>query len=494
MKLRFKFFIFLVGLPSLALLVFLFMAFRVLVQDKTLYILEANMTLASSLAQQMDRLEWQEASSALRHLPLIQGVVFDTKGKILVSSNVKWVGQTLSAFVPNSALEKLADLRVDEGSFEDFDLKNKSVIYNFIKIPSKSAMLLLATPKESALRASLLFLIKAVLTLVVLISIAVGASWWLSKSMTGPLEILRTYMQSFAAGNFKIKLPNLGRDEIGELGGYFNRMVLQIQELIVEREQKLKIEVEMSLASDIQKKLFPKESYKTTEVEFSGYYEPASNCGGDWWFYFQTTTKFVVCIGDVTGHGVHSALLTSASRAAFAIIAKNFSSTSEAMRVLNHSIYETAQGSINMTCIIAAIDLTSGNLDYTNASHEAPIVLPATDGTVTKKQFVFLDEIHGPRLGERIDSDYKMASIKINPQQHIFFYSDGVTDICSAKMGKLGDRQLLKWLGESYKASRTADQEKALFVGRVREFRREEKLEDDLSYFFVKWSSDAKSS
>ena len=114
--------------------------------------------------------------------------------------------------------------------------------------------------------------------------------------------------------------------------------------------------------------------------------------------------------------------------------------------------------------------------------------------SIKQIEFVFLDELHGPRLGERFDVVYKMTSTTLTPQQHLFFYSDGVTDIRSAKFGKLGDRQLLKWLGESYKASRTADQEKALFNGRVREFRREEKLEDDLSYFFVKWSSHAKSS
>jgi sigma-B regulation protein RsbU (phosphoserine phosphatase) len=185
---------------------------------------------------------------------------------------------------------------------------------------------------------------------------------------------------------------------------------------------------------------------------------------------------------------VHSALLTSACRAAFAIIAKNFTSTQEAMRLLNECVYETVQGSMNMTCVIAALDITTGHLTYTNASHEAPVIMPNKNGTLKKADFVFLPEIHGPRLGQQSPCSYKYSEVQLLPNQHLLFYSDGLLDVVNREGEKLGERKLLKYLGENYQGSLAVDNEKHKLLNQIGDYRSNQFLEDDLSFFFMKWN------
>jgi sigma-B regulation protein RsbU (phosphoserine phosphatase) len=491
MKLKYKFFIFMVGLPSIALAIFLMFALRIFVQDKSVYILESNMNLANSIANQIENLGLEQSSALFDQIGLVIGTIIDRENRVLLSSLKERHGKLLPEIMPQSALDKLADATVQEGSFEDRSLHGETEIYNFIKLPKSQLLLLLSTPKESAVRASLLFLTKAIIIFVLLIIIAIWISWLLSKSMTGPLEILQSCMRDFSRGNFKVSAPFLGRDEIGDLSGYFNKMVGQIQDLIVVREEKLKVDVEMNLASDIQKKLFPPEVFSDRSVEFSGFYEPASNCGGDWWFYFKFKNHFVVCIGDVTGHGVHSALLTSACRATFSIISKNFESTSHTMAILNQSVFETVQGSINMTCFIAALNTETGELTYTNASHEAPIVMPDRNGPLKKSDFVVLADVHGPRLGERFDVTYSESKFQLATTQHILFYSDGLVDLSDKYGEKLGERRFLKFLGEKYSCQITADEKKHELINKLENYRGGHGLIDDLSFFFMKWNNNA---
>lgn len=487
MKLKFKFFIFLVGIPSIALALFLIIALRIFVQDKSVYILEANMTLASSMANQLENLGINNPANLFEHLGMVEAAVFDSNNRVVIASNKDWQGHEIKNYLLPSVLDRLLEAKVQEGSFEEKSLKGEGQIYNFIRLPNLKMVLLLATPKASALRASLIFITKALMTFILLVLVASGISWLLSRSMTNPLEVLRTCMQNFSLGDFSVSAPFLGRDEIGELAFYFNKMVKQIQELVVEREDKLKIEVEMGLASEIQKKLFPVSTFSNAGVEFSGFYESASNCGGDWWFYFSFEDYFVVCIGDVTGHGVHSALLTSACRAAFAIISNKFNSTAEAMGTLNQCVYDTVQGSINMTAVIAALNIKTGQLTYTNASHESPVIMPNKSGTLKKSDFNFLPEIHGPRLGEKRFHEYQYSEVYLLPSQHILFYSDGLMDLNNRFGEKLGERRLLKLLGENYQGSFSADQEKLQFITRIQEYRSNQSLVDDLSFFFMKW-------
>ncbi len=52
-------------------------------------------------------------------------------------------------------------------------------------------------------------------------------------------------------------------------------------------------------------------------VRLAGHFHPASECGGDWWTAHDLPDqKVLTVIGDVTGHGIASAIITGAAKAA----------------------------------------------------------------------------------------------------------------------------------------------------------------------------------
>ena len=56
-------------------------------------------------------------------------------------------------------------------------------------------------------------------------------------------------------------------------------------------------------------------------VKLAGYFLPASQCGGDWWtVHDMPDGRVLVVIGDVTGHGVPSAMITAAAKAACDVV------------------------------------------------------------------------------------------------------------------------------------------------------------------------------
>ncbi len=100
----------------------------------------------------------------------------------------------------------------------------------------------------------------------------------------------------------------------------FNIMAAEVSRLLDQTAEKARMESELQTAKTVQETLFPETRAKIGPLAIAGYYEPASECGGDWWHYCQIGNKIFLWIGDATGHGAPAALITSAAKSASTII------------------------------------------------------------------------------------------------------------------------------------------------------------------------------
>ncbi|MBO9668808.1 MAG: SpoIIE family protein phosphatase, partial [Bdellovibrio sp.] len=278
------------------------------------------------------------------------------------------------------------------------------------------------------------------------------------------------------------------RDEVGQLAGLFNDMVQQIKKLMTVYEDKARIEAEMVLASDLQRKFFPESLHSVPPYQFAGFYEPASQCGGDWWTYFETEDQFVVCICDVTGHGLQSALITSAACAVVASFKAKIQGPAKLMEALNRAVMETSRGALNMTCLVAAFDKNSNQVTYCNASHEAPYFLAPKKGQKRSAIQVF-EDVNGPRLGERLEADFSESKLSFERGTSFLFFSDGLKDLMSSEQQAFEERRTMKTLLKIDDPAFSAQQILELFKKDTAEWRGQEVLVDDLSYFIVKHSA-----
>lgn len=301
--------------------------------------------------------------------------------------------------------------------------------------------------RNKALKAVEVLLAKSVLFFVVLLASTLLISIFASNQLTSQLRELFEATKKVAQGDFNIQVKAKSRDEVGGLAESFNWMAAEVSRLLNETAEKARMESELSTVRTVQETLFPPAQSQFGPIRIVGHFEPASECGGDWWSYSRIGNKIFLWIGDATGHGAPAALITSAARSASAVIeALPDVTPGIALSILNRAIHQTSKGSIMMTFFVACIDLEQNTFTYASASHDPPYFMRKSGDKLVKKDLVPLNEVNGPRLGESKDFVYQDISVDFAPGDMLFLYTDGILDVQDPSGKKWGERAFLKTL------------------------------------------------
>lgn len=342
--------------------------------------------------------------------------------------------------------------------------------------------------KRAALSAGQLLLKKSSMFFIALIALTAIFSVITSGGMTVPLTKLSQATQKVAQGDFDVRVDIDAGGEIGALSTSFNTMASEISRLMKETAEKARMETELATAKTVQETLFPEPHADFGEVEISGHYTPASECGGDWWYYCENADFIYIWVGDATGHGAPAALLTSAARAVASIIAIGPPmAAGDCMSILNRAICDTSKGRMMMTFFLASIEKSTGLLTYSNASHEPPLVLRRRDEPAKRDDFVPLNNINNPRLGENPDHAYQETSHQLSPGDTVVFYTDGVVDVKNYEGKTYGERRFMKALGAALVGDSTSTGTVEQVVGSVFEFREGVPLDDDVTLVICRY-------
>ena len=265
---------------------------------------------------------------------------------------------------------------------------------------------------------------------------------------------------------------------------------LLFYQLEMTREQHRKrMERELTTAQAVQETLFPSSNYSSDDLEICGSYEPASECGGDWWYYSKVGSKYLLCIGDATGHGVSAALVTSAARAAASIVEQmpvDEVVPSKVMKLLNHAIFDTSKGSMMMTFFVALYDPKSCKISYSNAGHEPPALFNYQDKNLKYKKFRFLSEVNGHRLGHNKESEYQEASAVLEKDDMLLFYTDGITELTNSEKKMFGERKLLNGVASSVKNNKQIGEMVSAVMKDAKDFCQDEEPQDDITFFLTR--------
>jgi len=263
-------------------------------------------------------------------------------------------------------------------------LNGESLLASFSRTGFAGTTVVSLTSQKAALKAVSLLIFRSLLFVVVLISGSVILGLFASNNLTASLTDLSNATQQVAEGNFDIRVKTNSTDEVGALAVSFNTMAEEVSRLLSETAEKARMQGELNTARTVQETLFPPTTANLGLVQIAGFYEPASECGGDWWFYNESNGKVFLWIGDATGHGAPAALITSAARSASTVIENLNLEPKDAMTLMNRAIYDVSKGRIMMTFFLASIDLKTRRMTYVNASHEAPYLIHKKNGTLKK--------------------------------------------------------------------------------------------------------------
>lgn len=339
--------------------------------------------------------------------------------------------------------------------------------------------------KKDALSAVDTLIWKSVFFFFVLICGTIIISLVASSSLTGSLSDLFAATRRVAEGDFDIRVRVNSSDEVGSLADSFNAMAEEVSRLLKETAEKSRMESELKTAQTVQETLFPADYSEAMGTTVVGNYEPASECGGDWWFHSVINGRLFLWMGDATGHGAPAALITSAARSASSILEGLDIGPGLALELMNRAIYDVSKGKIMMTFFVAAYDPRTGKLAYANASHEAPFLIRRGDEPPKKRDLIPLNDVNNPRLGQDRGSKYEEAEVDLAPGDRILVYTDGVTDLRNAADEALGERNFIKLILEANKNYAPVGDVMAFMRGRLREHRGSTPLVDDVTYFMM---------
>jgi sigma-B regulation protein RsbU (phosphoserine phosphatase) len=426
----------------------------------------------------------ESISRLLKKSPNFENFLVRADGQILLQSKKDTSLKNLSEW---DYFKKITAENLPDNTAQATNLAGQISLNSFTKVGVANLVAISSIEKKLALSAIDELVLQAGVYFILLICLAIPIAMYASSQVTRRLMILDSATTELAGGNFEVNLDINSNDEVGSLSKNFNAMVAKVSVLMKDNVDKARMEKELETAKVVQDTLFPERHSQIDQVQISGYYEPASECGGDWWYYFKSGPRVFVCIGDATGHGASAALITSAARSAVSLIETSPSITPASfLQMLNRAIYVSSKGHIQMTFFVACIDPDKNKMTYANASHNAPYMIKKSAEPIKKKDLIpLLSEDQGFRLGQEISSRYGEVVIDFEPGDRLFLYTDGLTDIENPD-GKLWEeRGLIKSLTSAATKNDNIQTAMVSIVTEANEFRSGAPLKDDVTFFGV---------
>ncbi|MFZ4539134.1 PP2C family protein-serine/threonine phosphatase [Propionivibrio sp.] len=168
--------------------------------------------------------------------------------------------------------------------------------------------------------------------------------------------------------------------------------------------------------------------------------EPASNIGGDLFdAFFVRSHQLFFCIGDVSGHGIASALFMARTIGLLRILAMSTVQPDELLTKLNDRLCIGNETNIFVTLFCGFLDVPTGALVYSNGGHCAPIL--RSDGY---SDYVPIPK--GPLIGAFEDMRFGAMHLTLNPGDTLFCYTDGVTEAQTAAGEEFSEERCLSIL------------------------------------------------
>ncbi len=266
-------------------------------------------------------------------------------------------------------------------------------------------------------------------------------------------------IEKIALGEFDMRLPVTSQDEVGRLNQSINYMAENLKTLVIKEREGASLAKELDIAKSVQTTFLPKpilSSYFKSE----GRLIPATHCSGDWWWQEEIEPgRLLVIIGDVTGHGVASALVASIAYAVcLSVIGSEYPAShitpAHLLDRFNVLIHKALGGQLCMTCFACIIDARAKTLTYSNAGQTFPILIPHTDeiseglrspdgSQRRQRNYKHIRQVNKNSgiLGMNSDSTYSNDVLNINSKDKIVFYTDGIFECVNTKGKAFGSKK-----------------------------------------------------
>jgi sigma-B regulation protein RsbU (phosphoserine phosphatase) len=311
-----------------------------------------------------------------------------------------------------------------------------------------------------------------------LIFIAVGIilTMLVSRNLAMPFKEIILTLRGVRNGNFDKKVQVTTNDEIGYTGDVINEMTAGL----IERDR---IRQSLGLAMEVQQHLLPGSDPKIDGLDIAGDSSYCEETGGDYFDYLPVDGngqgKIKIVVGDVSDHGIASALLMTTARAFLRQRATMGGNLNQIIADVNRQLARDVEDSGRfMTLFLCEIDRTNKMIRWVNAGHDPAALFDQGTG-----EFEELSG-HALPLGVSEKAAYQEYQRKIQPGQIILIGTDGIWESQNGRRQMFGKKRFRDLIRTH--ARKPAKDILDAVIASLDEFRHPMEKEDDVTLVVIK--------
>ncbi|HSR98139.1 MAG TPA: PP2C family protein-serine/threonine phosphatase, partial [Kofleriaceae bacterium] len=213
---------------------------------------------------------------------------------------------------------------------------------------------------------------------------------------------------------------------------------------------------EVELAAAVQAALLPGTGpHIHGGLTVVGSWQPATRCAGDFWTVapLGPLGSVLIAIGDVTGHGVASAMVAAAAIGACDVCVRRAGAgldLGELIAALDAAVRRVGGGDLAMTCFATILDPARREVRFVSCGHPAPYLCRLIEKpleTANERSLGARVELQalvgrGNPLGTGLPANARLQRRLLEAGDLVVWYTDGVVEAQDPAGAAYGDRRL----------------------------------------------------
>ena len=390
-------------------------------------------------------------------------------------------------------IKTMYDTGQESDEFEYVKVKNQEIVYGYMPLKLDGKILCHITAAflwddvKNAIYDNIISVeIKNALSL-----IAAGSTlaFLLYMLILRPLEKVQSSVREFTrrkdSASIVEELSTIkSRNEIGRLADDVSLLAVTLEQYNEETTrlsaEQARIDTELSLAAKIQEGVLPKDFPNVKEFSLYASTRPAREIGGDFYDFFMLDEDHIaLVIGDVSGKGMSAALFMMTAKTVLKDCALlGDKSIQNIIGEVNNKLCEGNEAFLFVTLWFGIMTISTGEIAYVNAGHQFPALRR------TEQRFKIFEDIHARPLAILENLAFASGTLKLNPGDTLFLYTDGVVEANNKDDELFGESGLIDALNLTMG---TPQELEAVVLNSLKDFQGKRTQFDDITMLCVKY-------